>query len=164
LSISRASLLHVHMVLGRRRQPAAAEGLEQAQYRLQTREPRLRSIVLGTEQRLLQLEHGGQVNGALAQADLGDGEGALGGVERLHLQTLELAGVGHCNERLLDIGKGGDNDSAIAAEQLELAALRRLELALEPEAVEYRLRQVGCDLVENRLRCEQIFQRRAGDA
>ncbi len=88
----------------------------------------------------------------------------LRGLDDDALQTLAFGAVGDGDQRLLHVTEAGDDGLAIIFQQFDLAALRLFEQALEPEAVEHGLRQIGGDVIENRLRREQVLQRRAGDA
>ena len=58
-------------------------------------------------------------------------------------------------ERALDVGKAGNDRLAVGLQQLVLLALLQIEIALQPAAVEDRLRQAGGDSIERRFRPQQ---------
>ena len=96
-------------------------------------------------------QHRDEVDRAFAQPGVGNIEGAPRGIHHLLLQPLPLGRVCIADERELDVGEARDHGLAIELQQLVLAALLQLQLALQAAAVEDRLRQAGGDRIEGRI-------------
>src|SRR4051812_30672211 len=148
---------------GTSRQPTAAHGLVEAQDCLQARQPRINEVVLGRKQSLLYHEQGDKVDSALTQSGLADIESALRSDDDLLLQPFTLHRIGNRNERLLDIDKTRNDGLSIEVQQLDLPAFCQFQLPFKQPAIEDRLSQVRCNIVKNRLRGEQVLERRTHD-
>ena len=133
------------------RQPAAAERLKQAQHGLQACKPHNAQIIFGQEQSLLGLQHGDKVDGAFAQPRFGELECAGARSTTDALQALALGVVGDGDQRLSTSPKAGEDGSGDrSSSSSNCCPLREFQLSFQPEAVEYRLRHVGGDLIEAR--------------
>ena len=73
----------------------------------------------------------------------------------LALQPLAHGGLLHRDQRPLDVGKAVDDGLAVELQQFVLPALLQIELALQADAVEDRLRQAGREIEERRFRPQQ---------
>ena len=127
---------------------------------MQPRQPHLRERVLRLEQGLLGLQHGHEIDGSLTQPCLGNLEGAAGGDHCLLLQPFADRVLLDRGQGILHVGEAGDHRFAVVLQQLVLPSLGEIELPLQPQAVEDRLRQAGGQIEERRFRPHQGAQRR----
>src|SRR5262249_5977879 len=115
-------------------------------------------IVFCSKQSLLGLQHRDEVHRTLTQPRFRKPERFARTVNDDLLQALALERVGNGDEGDLHVAECGKDCLAIGLHQYELAALRELQLSLEPEAIEQRLGDVQRDAVKGALRREQQFE------
>src|SRR5262249_38097832 len=123
--------------------PAAAESLEEIRGSCVSIELCLHQAVLVGEQGALRVEHGEEIGGAGAVAQLRQAErlARLIGrrLQRAHLGSARLYG----RQRILHLLERGEHGLPIGGDELLLAGLAEFELAFESSALEDRRDQLG---------------------